>query len=101
MDTVSRKKEKNTARCFLNNNNNNNKTTIIIRITITNCIHLRDISKTRYNYTINQYKFTNQKEKGQKTSRQGADSLPIPQLPHPPSLMYQRQLLDRWPYMQK
>jgi hypothetical protein len=32
-------------------------------ITIVSCIHLRDISKTTYNYTINQYEFTNLKKK--------------------------------------
>jgi len=54
-----------------------------------------------YSYTINQCEFTNQKKREKKTSKQRADSLSIPCLPHPPLWMYQRHSLDRQPYMQK
>jgi hypothetical protein len=81
--TVSRKREKTkrdrtTASYFHNNNNinNNNNNTFV------SGIHLRGISKTTYNCTINQYELTT-KKRGKKLdlrSRQ-PDHLPAPTSP--------------------
>ena len=70
--------------------------TITVRlITIVNCIHKRDISKTN----INLYEFLSQPN--QKLNNKKHTASPISQLQHHPSWMYQRQSLDRRLCMQK